>query len=293
MPTSRPFAYNTGSTIDGTIQIGDLAIGYPTIGFEATGLQWWEGPDEDLGYVIARPDPSGSHTSPIGINAFLGFWRSAEKTDQSFLELAIFATNEFFENPSLAKDRLEELGYWTSWLPQPTPTPTPTTTATRTLTPTQTPTRTATRTLTPTQTPTRTATRTLTPTQTPTRTATRTLTPTNTPTRTATRTLTPTPTSTPTTTPTPPTPTQTCSFFCYEIDAKLGNTPSEACTAPTTTVYSRASSPGLNDRIFMLSSECTCGSNSEPFPYTYALINSVLYTIFTNLGGLSGTASCP
>ena len=27
MSTSRPFAYNTGSTISGTIQLGDLAIG--------------------------------------------------------------------------------------------------------------------------------------------------------------------------------------------------------------------------------------------------------------------------
>jgi hypothetical protein len=53
MSTSRPFAYNTGSPIDGTIQVGNLAIGYPTSGF--TGTEWWNGPDEDLGYVIAQP----------------------------------------------------------------------------------------------------------------------------------------------------------------------------------------------------------------------------------------------
>ena len=51
MPTSRPFAYNTGSTITGTEQLGSIAIGYPTSGFTSTGLRWWNGPDEDLGYV--------------------------------------------------------------------------------------------------------------------------------------------------------------------------------------------------------------------------------------------------
>jgi hypothetical protein len=53
MSTTRPFSYNTGSPISGTIQVGDLAIGYPTTGY--TGMEWWNGPDEDLGYVIAQP----------------------------------------------------------------------------------------------------------------------------------------------------------------------------------------------------------------------------------------------
>jgi hypothetical protein len=53
MSTTRPFSYNTGSPISGTIQVGDLAIGYPTSGY--TGMEWWNGPDEDLGYVIAQP----------------------------------------------------------------------------------------------------------------------------------------------------------------------------------------------------------------------------------------------
>jgi len=53
MATTRPFAYNPGSPIAGTIQVGDLAVGYPTSGY--TGMEWWNGPDEDLGYVIAQP----------------------------------------------------------------------------------------------------------------------------------------------------------------------------------------------------------------------------------------------
>ena len=49
MPTARPFAYNPGgSPIDGTEQIGDLAVGTPPNGFESTGIRWWNGPDEVL-----------------------------------------------------------------------------------------------------------------------------------------------------------------------------------------------------------------------------------------------------
>ena len=52
MATTRPFSYNTGPPISGTIQVGNLAVGYPTTGF--TGMEWWNGPDESLGYVIAQ-----------------------------------------------------------------------------------------------------------------------------------------------------------------------------------------------------------------------------------------------
>ena len=54
MATSRPFAYNPGTAIPGTTQIGNLAVGTPTNGFGSTGLQWWNGPDEELGYIIAK-----------------------------------------------------------------------------------------------------------------------------------------------------------------------------------------------------------------------------------------------
>ena len=65
MATSRPFAYNTGSAIAGTEQVGDIAIGTPTSGFISTGLIWWNGPDEDLGYVIAHTVPSGTQPTPV------------------------------------------------------------------------------------------------------------------------------------------------------------------------------------------------------------------------------------
>jgi hypothetical protein len=63
MSTTRPFAYNPGSSITGTIQVGDLAVGYPTTGY--TGMEWWNGPDEELGYVIAQPVPNDSQPTPV------------------------------------------------------------------------------------------------------------------------------------------------------------------------------------------------------------------------------------
>jgi hypothetical protein len=54
MSTARPFAYNTGAPIAGTIQVGSLAVGTPTSGITNSPI-FWNGPDEDLGYVIAKP----------------------------------------------------------------------------------------------------------------------------------------------------------------------------------------------------------------------------------------------
>jgi len=63
MATTRPFSYNTGSPISGTIQVGNLAVGFPTSGF--TGMEWWNGPDEDLGYVIAQPVSGGNQPTNV------------------------------------------------------------------------------------------------------------------------------------------------------------------------------------------------------------------------------------
>jgi hypothetical protein len=63
MATSRPFTYNTGAPIAGTEQVGSLAVGYPSGGF--SGFQWWNGPDEDLGYVIAESVPGNTQPSNV------------------------------------------------------------------------------------------------------------------------------------------------------------------------------------------------------------------------------------
>lgn len=122
MPTARPFAYNTGSSIPGTVQIGSLAIGIPTSGFNSTGLEWWNGPDEDPGYVIAVPVADDTQPTPeVGNNASIGFYRSNALTEQSFIDLAEYVAKVVAANPQNfpsgedAKTWLNSNGYWTSF----------------------------------------------------------------------------------------------------------------------------------------------------------------------------------
>jgi hypothetical protein len=145
MATTRPFAYNTGSTIDGTIQIGNIAIGVSDQDYsqDPGGVKWWMGPDEELGYVIANQVPTGDHPTPVDEDSYINFWRSTDLTEQSLLDLlnVLPITNglEPFTNGSDAKTWLNDNGYFTTYgedLPTPTPTPTNLPTATPTPTPT-------------------------------------------------------------------------------------------------------------------------------------------------------------
>lgn len=190
MATSRPFAFNTGSTISGTEQLGDLAIGVDDIDYDGGvgGVIWWMGPDEDLGYIICRPNFSGTQPNPVGSAAYVRFLRSKLKTEESFVNLVNTVYGQSFTTGDECKTYLNNNGFWTSWIstvPSPTPTNTPTLTPTNTVTPT------------PTVTPTNSVTPT--PTVTPTSTVTPTITPTNTVTPTITPTITITPSITPST----------------------------------------------------------------------------------------------
>jgi hypothetical protein len=187
MATARPFAYNTSGTIAGTIQVGNLAVGFPTSGF-TNSPQFWNGPDEELGYVIAQSVSGNTQPTPIdGVFASVGFFRTNGLDENEFIQLANTVSNSNYTTASEASLGLTASGYWNSYVPPPT----------QTQTPTQTPTTTTTLTATPTPTPT------------PTQTQTQTQTPTNTPTNTGTPTQTPTQTRTPTTQTPTPTPTVT------------------------------------------------------------------------------------
>ena len=118
MPTVRPFAYNPSRTlIDGTIQIGDLAVGTPTSGFTGPP-QWWNGPDEDLGYVIAESVSGGTQPTNIpGVTASVGFYRSTGLTESSFIQIAqVVSVNQTFATGDAATTWLNANGYWTSWV---------------------------------------------------------------------------------------------------------------------------------------------------------------------------------
>ena len=191
MSSAKAFSYNIGPIISGTTQSGDFAIGEPITGY-TNSPQFWNGPDEDLGYIIAQPVPAGNQPNPVGIPAYLGFFRTEGFSDLAFTEMASTVAGISFVNSSDAYNWLNANGYYTTFNPT-TPTPTPTITPTNTVTPTNTntPTPSFTSTLTPTQTPTKTVTPTpsitASPTQTPSQTATQTATPTNTPSVTPTR----------------------------------------------------------------------------------------------------------
>ena len=121
MATARPFAYNTGAPISGTTQVGSLAIGTPDVGFIATGLEWWDGPDEELGYVIAVPISGDTQPTPVpGVTASVGFYRTKTFTDNEFISLSEFVSNKF-GNPqtfSSATDSslwLTNNGFWNSY----------------------------------------------------------------------------------------------------------------------------------------------------------------------------------
>ena len=118
MPTTRTFAYNTGSTFAGADQVGFVAAGTPNAGLTATGVTWRSGPDEDPGYIIAYPT-SGPRTAGGGTEIIsvpdIGYKRSVAKTDGSFITLANGIGATTFSTPYNAKTWLNSNGYWTSW----------------------------------------------------------------------------------------------------------------------------------------------------------------------------------
>ncbi len=127
MATVRAFCYNPSQTpIPGTEQVGNIAaaISSVTIG---PGQEWWNGPDEDPGYVIAYVDPSGDHANAperiLGVNyiCHIGFKRTQNKNEQEFVELARLITgNQLLLTGNQAKAELNNTGYWTSWGALPT-----------------------------------------------------------------------------------------------------------------------------------------------------------------------------
>ena len=119
MPTSRAFAYNPSlSAPTGATQFGNLAI--QSTGWTAGcgGLQWFNGPDEDLGYAIGYPyggpKTSGSVSQVIS-GTSVGFRRTATFSDATFLSSVLNLTGQSFLTASNALTYLNSNGYWTSY----------------------------------------------------------------------------------------------------------------------------------------------------------------------------------
>jgi hypothetical protein len=115
MATARPFAYNPGPSIPGTSQVGNLSIGAPTSGF-TSNPQYWNGPDEELGYVIAESVSGNTQPTPLsGVTASVGFFRSPLLTENSFVEFTNSLFDQNFTGGTQAKTWLNANGYWTSY----------------------------------------------------------------------------------------------------------------------------------------------------------------------------------
>ena len=143
MAISRPFAYNPGSILSGTEQYGTIAVGTGDNPYSENygGLQWWQGPDEDLGYCIGTSVPSGDQPTPLGNIGTVQFWRTDSFDDNQFISLSNTLSNQNFSSSIEAVTWLNDNGYWSSYAgispsPTPTNTPTPTVTETPSITPT-------------------------------------------------------------------------------------------------------------------------------------------------------------
>jgi hypothetical protein len=124
MATARPFAYNPSLlTLSGTINVGSICIGVDPLNVYVDnygGLTWWNGPNEELGYVIAVPVPSNTQPTPYpGVFASVGFWGTAifssPFSDTTFVNLVNQVFNQSFTTGPAASSWLTTNGYWNSY----------------------------------------------------------------------------------------------------------------------------------------------------------------------------------
>jgi hypothetical protein len=125
MTTTTPVGFNPSqSPISGTLQVGNLAVGVTAQEYSRNpgGVKFWMTPDQDLGYVIAKPIPSGDQPYNINISAtaaYVGFSRSTDLTQSSFVglvnQIAAGATSFTSSQGNEAKTWLNQNGYWTSY----------------------------------------------------------------------------------------------------------------------------------------------------------------------------------
>jgi hypothetical protein len=122
MAVITPVTFNSGSTITGTTQIGQLAAGISAIDYstEPGGLRWWATPNKDDKYIIAHVNPNADQPNQLSIpNVKLGFW-GCDKTESAFIERVEYislvdGTPQTFTGGTEAKEWLNDNGYWTSY----------------------------------------------------------------------------------------------------------------------------------------------------------------------------------
>jgi len=115
---ARPFAINTGAATTGTVKTGNIASVIPAyingFDFAATGLKWYNGPEESTGYIIGFQGTSKAAAD--GTMSTLNFLRSDALTDQSFIDLAAKTAGQSFANTTAAASWLSSNNYYTTFV---------------------------------------------------------------------------------------------------------------------------------------------------------------------------------
>lgn len=117
-----PVTYNSGSTISGTTQVGELAAGTSPKDYTLNpgGLIWWATPNTENNYVIAHVNPNGNQPNSQSIpDVKVGFWKT-DKTNADFISWTEFIAEndgdpQVFGSGNAAKNWLTLNGYWTSY----------------------------------------------------------------------------------------------------------------------------------------------------------------------------------
>ena len=129
MSVSRPFAWSSTGPPPGTGIVGEVVYGInPNLPYANNwgGKRWWNGPDENLGYIIVEASFQTSQPTPnSGENAKVQFWRSKVKTMNSFVEIANYIRIKYnfssfpFYSGDVAAATLEFEGFYTSYTESP------------------------------------------------------------------------------------------------------------------------------------------------------------------------------
>ena len=98
------YAINKGEHISGTTQVGNIAVATGDVDLQNSGIQWWMGPDEGIGYVIC-----GEHNIQK-----IQFWRSKNMSENSFFDLLRRNFHQFFSDISDANIWLNNNGYYST-----------------------------------------------------------------------------------------------------------------------------------------------------------------------------------
>ena len=121
MATTYPFAlYNPSYSVPSGIEQYNNLLWGKTEGFSYAdnfgGVKWWNGPDIELGYVIALPILSQDQPTPDNVNnGTVAFFRTDGLDDSKFITLTEQVSGYSATSASDAKFWLENNGYWTSY----------------------------------------------------------------------------------------------------------------------------------------------------------------------------------